>query len=182
MTETDGLTGIALRYGGFYGPGTGLGRDGDMLELVRGRKLPIVGAGQGVWSLVHILDAARATALAVDHGSAGVYNVVDDGPAPVAEWLPALAEADRGEGPAPGPRLARPAADRPPRRHDDDRDARVLEREGEARAGLAAGVPHVARRVPVTWADRRIGPEGKVTDQSLSPLGATGPGGLGCLG
>ena len=109
VTETTGLTGIALRYGGFYGPGTGLGRDGDMLELVRGRKLPIVGAGQGVWSLVHIHDAARATALAVDHGSAGVYNVVDDRPAPVAEWLPALAETIGAKDPRRVPAwLARP--------------------------------------------------------------------------
>jgi len=109
VTETDGLTGIALRYGGFYGPRTGLGRDGDMLDLVRGRKLPIVGAGQGVWSFIHILDAARATALAVDHGSAGVYNIVDDGPAPVAEWLPALAEVIGAKGPRRVPAwLARP--------------------------------------------------------------------------
>ncbi len=109
VTETDGLTGIALRYGGFYGPGTGLGRDGDMLDLVRGRKLPIVGAGQGVWSFIHIHDAARATALAVDHGSAGVYNIVDDGPAPVAEWLPALAEVIGAKGPRRVPAwLARP--------------------------------------------------------------------------
>lgn len=92
VTETTGLTGIALRYGGFYGPGTGLGRDGDMLDLVRGRKLPIVGAGQGVWSFIHIHDAARATVLAVDHGSAGVYNIVDDEPAPTKEWLPYLAD------------------------------------------------------------------------------------------
>jgi nucleoside-diphosphate-sugar epimerase len=108
-TETTGLTGIALRYGGFYGPGTGLGRGGDMLELVRGRKLPIVGAGQGVWSLIHIHDAARATALAVDHGATGVYNIVDDRPAPVAEWLPALAETVGAKGPRRVPAwLARP--------------------------------------------------------------------------
>jgi nucleoside-diphosphate-sugar epimerase len=109
VTETTGLTGIALRYGGFYGPGTGLGRGGDMLELVRGRKLPIVGAGQGVWSLIHIHDAARATALAVDHGATGVYNIVDDRPAPVAEWLPALAETVGAKGPRRVPAwLARP--------------------------------------------------------------------------
>ena len=109
VTETTGLTGIALRYGGFYGPGTGLGRDGDMLDLVRGRKLPIVGAVQGVWSFIHIHDAARATALAVEHGSAGLYNVVDDQPAPVAEWLPALAETIGAKGPRRVPAwLARP--------------------------------------------------------------------------
>jgi 2-alkyl-3-oxoalkanoate reductase len=93
VPEAAGLTGIVLRYGGFYGAGTGLGRGGDMLEMVSKRRLPIVGAGTGVWSLVHIEDAARATVQALDHGAAGVYNVVDDEPAPVADWLPALASA-----------------------------------------------------------------------------------------
>lgn len=109
VTEADGLTGIALRYGGFYGPGTGLGEGGDMLELIRGRKLPIVGSGQGMWSFVHIADAARATALAVEHGRAGVYNIVDDEPVAAAEWLPALAEAIGAKPPRRVPAwLARP--------------------------------------------------------------------------
>ncbi|MGH3359311.1 MAG: NAD-dependent epimerase/dehydratase family protein [Nocardioidaceae bacterium] len=86
------LTGIVLRYGGFYGGGTGLSRGGDMLATVHKRKFPVVGGGTGVWSLVHIRDAARATALAVEHGEPGLYNVVDDDPAPVREWLPVLAE------------------------------------------------------------------------------------------
>lgn len=104
-----GMTGIVLRYGGFYGGGTGLGRGGDMLEMVRRRRLPVVGNGAGVWSLVHVEDAARATVQAIEHGSAGVYNIVDDDPAPVAEWLPALAAATGAKAPRRLPAwLARP--------------------------------------------------------------------------
>ena len=84
--------GIALRYGGFYGPNTGLAADGDQLELVRKRRFPVVGDGGGLWSLIHIDDAAAATVLALDHGAPGVYNIVDDEPAPAAEWLPELAK------------------------------------------------------------------------------------------
>ncbi len=85
--------GLALRYGGFYGPGTGisLADDAVMAQPVRKRRFPIVGDGGGVWSYVHIEDAAAATASAVERGKPGVYNVVDDDPAPVREWLPVLA-------------------------------------------------------------------------------------------
>jgi nucleoside-diphosphate-sugar epimerase len=84
--------GIVLRYGVFYGPGTGMVPGEEQFELVRRRKFPLVGDGGGVWSFIHIADAAEATLAAVEHGSRGVYNVVDDDPAPVAEWLPALAQ------------------------------------------------------------------------------------------
>jgi len=84
--------GIVLRYGAFYGPGTSLAPGGEQFELVRKRKFPLVGNGAGVWSFIHIADAAEATVAAVDHGRPGIYNVVDDDPAPVAEWLPALAQ------------------------------------------------------------------------------------------
>lgn len=84
--------GIVLRYGAFYGPGTSLAPDEEQFELVHKRKFPVVGGGGGVWSFIHIADAAQATAAAVEHGTRGVYNVVDDDPAAVAEWLPALAE------------------------------------------------------------------------------------------
>jgi nucleoside-diphosphate-sugar epimerase len=83
--------GIVLRYGAFYGPGTSLAPGEEQFELVRKRKFPLVGDGGGVWSFIHIADAAEATVAAVEHGSRGVYNVVDDDPAAVAEWLPALA-------------------------------------------------------------------------------------------
>jgi nucleoside-diphosphate-sugar epimerase len=84
--------GIVLRYGAFYGPATSLAPGEAQFELVRGRKFPVVGDGGGVWSFIHVADAAEATVAAVERGTRGVYNVVDDDPAPVAEWLPALAE------------------------------------------------------------------------------------------
>jgi nucleoside-diphosphate-sugar epimerase len=84
--------GIVLRYGTFYGPGTGIAPGGEQFELVRRRRFPVVGDGGGVWSYIHIADAAEATVAAIEHGRRGVYNVVDDDPAPVAEWLPALAQ------------------------------------------------------------------------------------------
>ncbi len=85
--------GLALRYGGFYGPGTSLGPDGVVTDMVRRRRVPVVGAGSGVWSFLHVEDAAAATVAAVERGAPGVYNVADDDPAPVREWLPALAAA-----------------------------------------------------------------------------------------
>jgi nucleoside-diphosphate-sugar epimerase len=97
--------GIVLRYGVFYGPGTSLAPGEEQFELVRRRKLPLVGDGRGVWSFIHVADAAEATVAAVEHGSRGVYNVVDDEPAPVAEWLPALAQKLGGKKPMRVPRF-----------------------------------------------------------------------------
>jgi nucleoside-diphosphate-sugar epimerase len=88
-----GLDGIVLRYGTFYGPGTLFGRDGLYVREIRRRRFPIVGAGHGVWSFVHVDDAAHATVAAIEHRERGVYNIVDDEPAPVATWLPELAAA-----------------------------------------------------------------------------------------
>jgi 2-alkyl-3-oxoalkanoate reductase len=95
VTTIEWGEGLALRYGGFYGPGTStsLAPDAVMAAPIRKRLFPIVGGGGGVWSHVHIEDAAAATALAVERGQPGVYNVVDDEPAPVREWLPVLASA-----------------------------------------------------------------------------------------
>jgi nucleoside-diphosphate-sugar epimerase len=76
--------GIVLRYGTFYGPGA----SDVLLEMLRKRQLPVVGGGTGVWSFIEVTDAAAATIAAVGHGAPGIYNVVDDDPAPVAEWLP----------------------------------------------------------------------------------------------
>ncbi|MGH7588564.1 MAG: NAD-dependent epimerase/dehydratase family protein [Gemmatimonadota bacterium] len=87
------LEGIVLRCGWFYGPGTSIGEGGSVVEAVRRRRMPIVGKGTGVWSFAHIDDVAGATLTAVERGASGVYNVADDDPAPVAEWLPALADA-----------------------------------------------------------------------------------------
>jgi nucleoside-diphosphate-sugar epimerase len=83
--------GIVLRYGAFYGPGTSMAAGSEQFDMIRGRKFPVVGDGGGVWSFVHIADAAEATVAAVESGGRGVYNIVDDEPAPVAEWLPELA-------------------------------------------------------------------------------------------
>jgi len=87
------LEGIVLRYGGFYGPGTSLGDGGAMVDGVRKRQLPIVGDGAGVATFLHIGDAAAATVVALERGPAGIYNVVDDEPAPASEWIPELARA-----------------------------------------------------------------------------------------
>src|SRR3954468_11152767 len=101
----EGLEGIVLRYGGFYGPGTGIARGGDMAEMVAKGRFPVVGDGGGVWSLIHIEDAAAATVRAIERGAPGVYNICDDEPAPVREWLPALAEAVGGRRPRRMPGL-----------------------------------------------------------------------------
>ena len=85
--------GIVLRYGGFYGPGTSLAPGAQQTELIRKRKFPLVGDGRGVWSFIHIADAADATVAAVERGAPGVYNVTDDEPAAMKEWLPVAAEA-----------------------------------------------------------------------------------------
>jgi 2-alkyl-3-oxoalkanoate reductase len=82
------LEGIVLRYGSLYGPGA----SEDLVELVRRRKLPVVGDGGGVWSWIHIDDAASATVAAVERGRRGKFNIVDDEPARVSEWLPYLAK------------------------------------------------------------------------------------------
>ena len=86
--------GIVLRYGGFYGPGSGIAPGGEQVELLRRRRFPMIGAGDGVWSFAHTEDAATATLAAIERGRAGgIYNVCDDEPAPVREWLPFLARS-----------------------------------------------------------------------------------------
>jgi nucleoside-diphosphate-sugar epimerase len=113
VTTIEWGEGLVLRYGGFYGPGTGisLAADAVMAAPIRKRRFPIVGDGGGVWSHVHIEDAAAATAAAVEHGQPGIYNIVDDDPAPVREWLPVLASALGAKPPRRVPRwLARLAA------------------------------------------------------------------------
>ena len=92
VLDADWTEGIVLRYGWFYGPGTSMAPGEESFEMIRKRKFPLVGDGGAVWSFVHIADAAEATVAAVEHGSRGIYNVVDDDPAAVAEWLPALAQ------------------------------------------------------------------------------------------
>jgi nucleoside-diphosphate-sugar epimerase len=93
VTTIEWGEGLVLRYGSFYGPGTGfsLAPDAVMAAPIRKRRFPLVGGGGGVWSFVHVDDAAAATAVAVERGQPGIYNVVDDDPAPVREWMPELA-------------------------------------------------------------------------------------------
>ncbi len=93
VTGTLGVEGLVLRYGFFYGPGSSYASDGYWAGEVRRRRFPIVGKGGGVFSFIHVDDAAAATVAAVEGGWPGVYNVVDDDPAPLREWLPAYAEA-----------------------------------------------------------------------------------------
>jgi nucleoside-diphosphate-sugar epimerase len=106
VTGAEGIEGLALRYGGFYGPGTSISLDpvGEQVEMIRKRRLPIIGDGAGIWSLVHIADAAAATVAALDHGAPGTYNVVDDEPVPVSEILPELAKAVGAKPPRRFPR------------------------------------------------------------------------------
>ena len=95
VTGAGWLEGVVLRYGGFYGPGTTLSADPAAAHsaAIRKRQFPVVGDGGGIWSFIHVDDAAAATAVAVERGERGIYNVVDDDPAPARDWMPELARA-----------------------------------------------------------------------------------------
>jgi nucleoside-diphosphate-sugar epimerase len=93
VTGTEGVEGVVLRYGYFYGPGTSYAADGAQGKMLMAGRFPIVGDGSGVFSFIHLDDAAAATVRALTQGEPGIYNVVDDDPAPQREWLPALAKA-----------------------------------------------------------------------------------------
>jgi nucleoside-diphosphate-sugar epimerase len=93
VTSAEGIEGVVLRYGWFYGPGTHFAADGWQAKEAGRRRLPIVGKGTGTYSFIHVDDAAAATVAAVERGAPGVYNVVDDDPAPMREWVPLYAEA-----------------------------------------------------------------------------------------
>ena len=93
VLEAEGIDGLVLRYGWFYGPGTFYAADGSTASDVRRRRFPVVGDGAGLFSFIHVDDAAAATVAAVERGSPGAYNVVDDEPAAMRDWLPVYAEA-----------------------------------------------------------------------------------------
>ena len=92
LFETSNIEGIALRYGFFYGPGTWFNPDGDVAQQVRQQQFPIVGNGDGVWSWLHVEDAATATVAAAEQGNPGIYLIADDRPHSVREWLTAFAQ------------------------------------------------------------------------------------------
>ena len=106
VMKAHGIEGVVLRYGWFYGPGTSVALEplGSIVEAIRKRQFPIVGDGDAVWSWIHIHDAATATRIAVEGGPAGIYNIVDDEPATVAEFLPVLADAVGAKPPRRVPR------------------------------------------------------------------------------
>jgi nucleoside-diphosphate-sugar epimerase len=109
--QVAGAGGLVLRYGFFYGPGTWYAQGTSLAKQFRMRLFPVVGDGGGVFSFVHVEDAASATVAAVERGPAGIYNVVDDEPAPAREWMPVFAEAVGGKPPLRVPVwLARPVA------------------------------------------------------------------------
>ena len=133
------LESVVLRYGMFYG------RDAspEIFDLIRARRFPVVGDGGGVWSWIHVDDAAAATVAACTHGS-GIYNVVDDDPVAVRDMVPAIARVARREAPAPRPGVAGRAARRRGRGVDADADPRLVERQGQARTRLATAVDQLA--------------------------------------
>jgi nucleoside-diphosphate-sugar epimerase len=105
VVGAEGLEGLALRYGFFYGPGTAYARDGHQAAEVRKRRFPIVGGGDGVFSFIHVDDAASATVAATERGDPGIYNVTDDEPAPLRDWLPVYADAVGAKRPMRVPKL-----------------------------------------------------------------------------
>ena len=134
--------GVVLRYGIFYGADN----DG-LVAPIRKRQFPIVGDGAGVLSFIHLDDAAAATVLALEHDGPAVYHVVDDEPSPDARVAPRARGDARRRAAPPLPRLARPALRRRSRGDDGHDDARRVEREGQARAGLDAALPELEDRV-----------------------------------
>ena len=147
VTGSRNPEGIVLRYGAFYGHDTGM-FDRSMVEQIRRRRVPLIGDGNGWWSFVHVDDAAAATAKAVERGKAGnIYNIVDDEPAPVREWLPALAEMLGAKPPFRVPAwIARIARGRTPGCDDDARAGRI-ERKSQAGARMDARTSDMAPRV-----------------------------------
>jgi 2-alkyl-3-oxoalkanoate reductase len=108
VTQAEGLQGLVLRYGFFYGPGTFFASDGSVAELVHKRRYPVVGKGEGMTSFIHVDDAAAATVAAIERGEPGIYNVTDDEPAPSRTWLPVYADTIGARKPMRAPKwLAR---------------------------------------------------------------------------
>ena len=92
VTTADGIEGVVLRYASFYGPTADLGKGGMLVELIKKRRLPLIGNGAGVWSFIHYDDAAEATVKAIESDATGIFHIADDDPAPASEWVPGLAK------------------------------------------------------------------------------------------
>ena len=133
-------SGAVLRYGGLYGPGA----TDDQVELIRKRQFPLVGNGNGYSSWVHVDDAASATVLALEQQAKGVFNIVDDEPAPAREWLPFLAECAGAKRPMKVPALAGPTPGGAGGGDDDDGGEGLLQRQGQAGARVGAALSVVA--------------------------------------
>ena len=131
VTTSTEVEGIVLRYGQFYGPGSTA-----WLDAVTRRKLPVVGGGAGVWSFIHLADAAEATLAALGRGAPGLYNIVDDQPASAVEWIPYLAEVAGAKSPFRRARVGRPSCGRGGCGVNDDSDPRLIELEGQGSAGV----------------------------------------------
>jgi nucleoside-diphosphate-sugar epimerase len=139
VTSTAGIEGLVLRYGMLYGPGTYYDRRGSTAAAIIAGRVPLIEGATSLYSWLHVEDAASAAVAALERGAPGIYNVVDDEPAPQPEWLPVLAQALGADPPRGGSAATRA----------DPRDvaARRLQREGQARAGMAAAVRELARRL-----------------------------------
>jgi hypothetical protein len=161
VTAIEWGDGLVLRYGGFYGPGTSvsLAPDAQVAAPIRKRWFPIIGDGGGVWSHIHVDDAAAATAIAVERGEPGIYNIVDDEPAPVREWLPALASALGAKPPRRIPRwLGRLAAGEAATLMMTEARGASNEK-GKTRAWLAASLCELATGLRARAGVRHLYPE-----------------------
>ena len=156
--------GIALRYGGFYGASN----DG-LVKPVRKRQFPVIGDGDGISSFIHLDDAAAATVLALERDLAGIYNIVDDEPAPMREWLPALAASTRRQAAPPRPVVARRAGRGQGHGDDGRRVPRRLERQGQTGTRLDAPLPELAPGLHRGLRPARPAPRPDVTHR-LDPL------------
>ena len=147
VTSAAGLTGIVLRYGSFYGPGTSIAEDGDIVEMVRQRKFPIFGDGAGVWSFLHIDDAAGCNQ--ARHRARDSRDLQHRGQRTSTGFRLAsrAGPGNRRQAALSSSSMGRQAADRRRRHFDDDQDPRLIEWQGKTRPGMAAGVPKLARRI-----------------------------------
>jgi nucleoside-diphosphate-sugar epimerase len=141
VTGTTGIEGLVLRYGMLYGPGTYYDRRGFSAADVSAGRVPLIEGATGIYSWLNVEDAASAAVAALQRGAPGVCNVVDDEPAPQPEWLPVLAHALRAD-PPPGGECAAPTGS------VRDVAARRVQRQGQARARMAAALSELARRLP----------------------------------